>query len=178
VLTTDDGAEVARVRALRIRSAVLTLPDDANQAIDQPMPPPEQGVLEHTTWTTTDHVAFHSHACEHSFVEGSWTQPGPIAVWIRLKHPVIEDEVPSGLERAAAAADFGNGVSASLPYEQFLFINPDLTVHLLRPPVGEWIGMRTSSYYGPAGAGLAESQLFDVEGRIGRSCQSLFVDTR
>ena len=91
---------------------------------------------------------------------------------------MVEGEVPSGLERVAAAADFGNGVSASLPYDDFVFINPDLTVHLLRPPVGEWVGMRTASYYGTAGAGMAESQLFDAVGRVGRSCQSLFVDTR
>ena len=82
------------------------------------------------------------------------------------------------MQRVMAAADFGNGVSASLPYEDWVFINPDLTVHLLRPPTGEWVGLRTASRYGSVGAGLAESELFDADGRIGRSCQSLFVDQR
>ena len=91
---------------------------------------------------------------------------------------MLDGESPSGVQRAAAAADFGNGVSCSLPYEEFLFINPDLTIHLLRPPFGEWIGMRTASRYGDLGAGLAESELFDADGRIGRSCQSLFVSPR
>ena len=109
---------------------------------------------------------------------GSWAQPGPVELWVRLKVPVVAGEEPSGLQRVAAAADFGNGVSGSLPYEQFLYINPDLTIHLLRPPVGEWIGMRTDSWYGDDGAGLAESALFDERGRLGRSCQSLFVDPR
>ena len=61
---------------------------------------------------------------------------------------VVAGEQPSGVQRAAAAADFGNGVSGGLPYDRFTFINPDLTIHLLRPPVGEWIGMRAASFYG------------------------------
>ena len=69
------------------------------------------------------------------------------------------------MQRAAAAADFGNGVSRGLDAEQFLFINPELTVHLVREPIGEWIGMRTASYYGvdgrSTGAGMAESALYD-----------------
>ena len=131
------------------------------------------------TWATIADVAFHSDACEHRFVEGSWNEPGPIGVWIRLR-------VPGARRRGAigrATGDRRRGlrqrrVSASLDYDEFVFINPDLTVHLLRPPEGEWVGMRTASRYGHAGAGLAESELFDADGRVGRSCQSLFVDQR
>lgn len=174
----DGEVEVARVRALRIRSADLALPDDANLVVDRPLAPPDQGVLERPEWAASDLVAFHTHGAEHRFVESTWAEPGPVGVWIRLAHPVVEGEGPTGLERVAAAADFGNGVSGSLPYDRFAYINPDLTVHLMRPPVGEWVGMRTGSYYGSAGAGLAETALFDELGRVGRSCQSLFVDAR
>jgi hypothetical protein len=108
--------------------------------------------------------------------------PGPVGVWIRLRVPVVPGEAPSGVQRAAAAADFGNGVSGGLPFERFTFINPDLTVHLLRVPVGEWIGMRAASHYGAAiastSAGFAESELFDAEGRVGRGVQSLILDER
>ena len=127
-------------------------------------------------------IAFHTHACDHRFVEGGWDEPGPVAVWIRITKPVVDGESPSGVQRAVAAADFGNGVSRGLDAERFLFINPDLTVHLVRQPVGEWIGMRTASYYGvddrSTGAGMAESALYDARGRLGRSVQSLFVDPR
>jgi hypothetical protein len=103
-------------------------------------------------------------------------------VWIRLLVPLVPGEEPSGAQRAAAAADFGNGVSGGLPYDRYTYINPDLTVHLMRPPVGEWIGMRSASYYGTAngssGAGFAESALFDADGRLGRSVQSLILDER
>ena len=73
-------------------------------------------------------------------------------------------------------------MSGGLPFERFVYINPDLTVHLLREPVGDWIGMRTASHYGTAdtstGAGFAESALYDADGRIGRSVQSLLLDER
>lgn len=175
---SDAGTEVARVRALRIRREHVDLPADADLAADVALAPPESAMRERVTWAVGEHVAFHSDACEHRFVGGSWNSPGPVEVWIRLATPPIEGEEPSGLQRVAAAADFGNGVSGSLPYDDFVFINPDLTVHLLRPPEGEWVGMRAASRYGSAGAGLAESELFDLSGRLGRSCQSLLVSAR
>lgn len=171
-------SEVARVRALRIRRASLDLPEEANLAADEPLSPPSESRPGAATWALTDQVAFHSHACEHRFVLGSWAVPGPVDCWIRLSVPVVDGEDPSGPERVAAAADFGNGVSSSLDTTRWTFINPDLTVHLLRPPVGEWIGMRTSSRYATEGAGLAESELHDEAGRLGRSCQSLLIEQR
>jgi hypothetical protein len=178
----DGDTEVARARSLRIRSKQLTLPGDVVQPEPDPPGAPEDAVAQRVSWAVDDHIAFHRDACEHRFTEGAWDVPGAVGVWIRLRVPVIPDEAPSGVQRAAAAADFGNGVSGGLPFEHFTFINPDLTVHLLRVPVGEWIGMRATSHYGTTtsstGAGFAESALFDAEGRIGRSVQSLILDER
>ena len=178
----DGGTEVARARSLRIRSRPMALPDDLVQAPPDPPGSPDDGIAQRPVWAMDEHVAFHRDACEHRFTEGAWDQPGPVGVWIRLLVPVVADEVPSGAQRAVAAADFGNGVSSGLPFDRYTFINPDLTVHLLRPPVGEWIGMRTASHYGTAtassGAGFAESALYDTDGRLGRSVQSLIVDER
>ena len=85
-----------------------------------------------------------SDACELRFASGTFLDPGPVQVWVRLTVPVLDGEHPSGAQRIAAA-DFGNGVSGALPADRYLFINPDLTIHLLRPPVGEWIGMDSRS---------------------------------
>ena len=178
----DGEVEVARARSLRIRTEPIALPDDAVQPPPDPPGSPDTGTAQRVTWADTGHVAFHTHACEHRFTKGAWDLPGPVEVWIRLRVPLVSGESPSGLQRAAAAADFGNGVSGGLPFERYTFINPDLTVHLLRAPIGEWIGMRTASYYGSAelssGAGFAESALYDAEGRLGRSVQSLLIDVR
>lgn len=178
----DGDTEVARARSLQIRVKGLDLPTGVVQSLDDAPGSPHDGVAQRVTWAVGDHVAFHTNACEHRFVEGAWDTPGPVGVWIRLLVPVVADEAPSGVQRAAAAADFGNGISGGLPFEHFTYINPDLTVHLLRSPVGEWIGMRSESSYGTAtassGAGFAESALFDHDGRLGRSVQSLILDER
>lgn len=175
---TSDGVEVARLRALRIRLGHVDLPPGANAVPDDAPPPASTAEPVSATWAPTDELAYHSHGCEHRFVKGSWDRPGPAEAWIRLAVPVVEGEEPSGVERVMAAADFGNGISFGINPARWTFINPDLTVHLLRPPQGEWVGMRTASWYSGEGAGLAESELFDEAGRVGRSCQSLLVEAR
>ena len=93
--------------------------------------------------------------------------------------PVVAGEEPSALQRVAAAADFGNGVSRVLPWETYTFINPDLTIHLLRPAIGPWVCLD---------AALAarhrrrrrrrERPVRRRRGRIGRSVQSVIVEAR
>jgi hypothetical protein len=103
---------------------------------------------------------------------------GPCAVWFRLRHPLIANRAPSPYQRVAVAADSGNGISAILDLSKFLFVNSDLTINLLRRPVGEWICLDSRTHLSSHGGGLAESALFDVEGLIGRATQSLSVSQR
>ncbi|MGY6500369.1 MAG: hypothetical protein ACXIVQ_05645 [Acidimicrobiales bacterium] len=126
--------------------------------------------------TRHDGPSFASQACDIRFVEGGFDRPGPAVAWIRLTVPVVADEVTSPIERVAAAADFGNGVSWVLPRDGWVFINPDLTVHLVRMPVGEWVCLRSVTVPHDEGVGMAESALSDADGRLGRSVQSLLLD--
>lgn len=178
----DDGAEVARVRSLRIRrdpTAVgatdmeMIRPDRSGLSLA-----PDDSRPERPTMSGAEGISFARDACEHRFAEGSWVEPGPVAVWIRLTVPLVPGEELSATQRVAAAADFGNGVSSVLPWDRYLFINPDLTIHLARDAVGEWVGLQAITRIGSEGAGLAESRLCDVGGTIGRSLQSLFVAGR
>jgi Acyl-CoA thioesterase C-terminal domain/Acyl-CoA thioesterase N-terminal domain len=176
------GQELARARALRIRTAGVEVPWDdpalAEHLAPEPAPPPPEGLPRQRPTFNAEQVAFATQGAEHRFVAGSWAEPGPVTVWIRLLVPVVAGEEPSGLQRVAAAADFANGIARVLPFETHLFINPDLTIHLLRPPEGEWVGMQSRTHLGDVGFGLAESALYDERGRLGRSVQSLLVDTR
>jgi len=111
--------------------------------------------------------------------QGRFADVGPAVVWIRVCGRVVDDDPPSGVQRAMAAADFGNGVSRELPFGGaggYLFINPDLTVYLHRPPVGDWICLDARTHLSGVGTGVAESALSDGQGRIGRSVQALLVD--
>jgi Thioesterase-like superfamily len=101
---------------------------------------------------------------------------GPCAVWFRLRHPLVQGETPSPMQRVAVAADSGNGISAILDYRGGdVFVNFDLNIHLGRQPQGEWIGLDARTLLGGDGGGLAESALFDESGWLGRATQSLSV---
>jgi hypothetical protein len=103
---------------------------------------------------------------------------GPSSIWFRLNHPLVAGEEPSVYQRVAVAADSGNGISAVLDLRKFIFINSDLTINLLRRPVGEWVCLEAHTLLGDRGSGMAESVLYDTDGVIGRATQSLFVRRR
>ena len=80
------------------------------------------------------------------------------------------------LMRAAITSDFCNGVSSVLNFDEWTFINADLTISLARMPVGEWILLDAQTWLGDHGAGLAFAKLGDERGYFGRAIQSLVID--
>ena len=84
---------------------------------------------------------------------GAFYGGGPATAWFRLRAPLVAGEEPSPLQRLAAAGDFGNGISAALPWDEYLFINPDLTLYIERAPVGEWICLEAQTLIAPDGIG-------------------------
>ena len=172
VIGRQDGIEVALGRALRIRTADMDLPKAARLG-GLTFAPPESSVA--MTWEGAPRT-FHSEGAELRFVEGAFKSPGPATVWVRLRVPVLAGERPSPLERVATATDFGNGVSSPFSYGDWLFINPDLTIHVSRLPIGEWVGLESRTLAEPQGIGISESTLWDEQGPIGRSIQSLLID--
>ena len=95
-----------------------------------------------------------------------------------MQRPLVRGEDPSPLQRLAAAADFGNGISSPLSWDDYVFINPDLTVYIDRPPEGEWIGLEASTRVVDRGVGISESVLYDERGSVGRALQALVVAPR
>jgi hypothetical protein len=117
-------------------------------------------------------------AVELRFAAGGWGQPGPATAWTRLAVPVVAGEAPTGLQRVLAVADSGNGISAVMSWEEWLFINPELTVHLRREARGEWICLDAATTIAAGGTGLARSVLSDADGVVGHGAQSLLVAPR
>jgi hypothetical protein len=167
--------EVARATGLRIRSAELPIPDDLGVDASVPNLPTTESTERAPFATDDDREHFHRDAVEIRAVAGGFDRAGPATAWFRLRVPVVDGEEPSGAMRAAAIADFGNGLSWVLP-ESWLFINPDLSLHLLRPPSGEWICLAARTLTSSTGVGMAESAVYDREGRVGRAVQSLLLD--
>jgi Thioesterase-like superfamily len=179
-LTADlgTGAEepICRASALRLQPVPGGLPG-SGQAPPAPMPGPEHGEATEFALNRAAGTSFATSGMEMSWLNDPWGQ-GPGKVWMRLRHPLLPDEPPTPLVRAVATADFGNGVSAELPFEDYLFINADLTIHLWRRPQGEWIGLDARTLLQDGGMGVAESVLHDERGSVGRAFQTLVVQSR
>jgi len=100
---------------------------------------------------------------------------GPTIVWMRTIVPILADEEPSGFQRICPLADSGNGLSYNDYLDKILFVNTDLTVSLIRDPSGDWLGSRAVSHWQRDGTGLADAELFDRSGPLGRAAQSLLL---
>lgn len=172
-LTPEGGEEVMRARALRIR----TLPGAVPERTPGPeVPGPDDSTTEPFFPVPWD-VGYHT-AMESRFAHGSFLGRGPATCWLRMRVPLVDGEKTAPLDRVLVAADSGNGVSNVLDFSQHLFVNPDLTVHLHRHPVGEWVCIDARTSIDEAGIGMSETGIHDERGPIGRGVQSLFVAPR
>jgi hypothetical protein len=174
-MLAGDGA-VLRARATLLRAGAVDLPPIV---AEEPVfvGPGNSRPAEWTGSGADEEEGFHRTAMELRFARGDWGL-GPAVAWFRLRRPLVAGEVPTPLQRAVAAADFGNGISRVLGFASHLFVNTDLTVHLHREPAGEWVALDARTDLDPAGVGQATSVLRDERGRLGVAAQSLFVEAR
>jgi acyl-coenzyme A thioesterase PaaI-like protein len=172
---TGERAEVARAVILAVRSRELDLPARL-RPVGAPPPLPEELAPVELPASGEEWPAFHNRGVEMRWAEGRWRVPGPATVWMCLRVPVVAGEAVSASVRAAALADFPNGISNELEFRRWRFLNPELSVHLARPPEGDWIRLAARSLVGPSGVGMAEASLADRRGDFGRSVQSLLIE--
>lgn len=162
------GGRVAmRAQAWRVAAAPVTAgpPEDAVPPLpadESPAPPAiaASGYLRSVEWRSA---------------AGDWTSPGPATVWARPRVPLVDGEPMSGLQRLMSVVDSASGISAALPWEGWMFINTDLSVHLTRHPQGDWILLDATTRIAEGGAGLATAAVGDAAGVLGRSAQTLLV---
>lgn len=173
---TGGGKELARFTALAQRETDLLLPE----ALDgHPLPQAPRSPADSPAQRMPFGQGLPGYAdlVENRIASGHFFR-SRCAAWFRLQRPLVEGEAPSGYQRVAVAADSGNGISALLDFSRYSFVNADLTINLLRRPVGEWVCLDARTLLAANGCGLAESQLFDETGLIGRATQSLAVRAR
>ena len=168
---TAGGREVARATAWRVlRTSAPAVPP----AQASPPPLPGQAPAGPPGWGDSGYMS----AIEWRGARGSFHSPGPAALWTRMRYPLVPGEEPAPLDRVLVSADSGSGASWELDFSGWLFINPELTVHLHREPAGEWICLDAQTTITPGGAGLATSALSDLDGPVGVAAQSLFITPR
>jgi hypothetical protein len=84
----------------------------------------------------------------------------------------------SPAQRLMSCVDSASGVSAALDPAAWGFLNTELTVHVLRPPVGEWVCLDAATTLGSGSVGIAVSQVYDARGLVARSSQALLIQKR
>jgi hypothetical protein len=174
-LSDEAGEPLMRAQGWRLRTEPVSFESPALPG-SEPPPGPQSGEPGQFFHTGYD-VGYHT-AMEYRFTEGAFMDPGPATVWMRMAVPLLPEEEPSPLQRVLSAADSGNGVSASLDWSRYLFINVDLSVHLHRMPDGEWVCLEAATLPEPNGVGMADTRLLDERGPIGRATQTLLIAER
>jgi hypothetical protein len=175
VVSDTGGTEVSTAAGLRIRTDAMDV-DDPDEPLPEELRTPPDAFPRFTgneVWTAGFYDAVELH-----LPEGALGAAGPAAAWTRLRVPVVDDDPIPALSRVAAASDFGNGISAPLPMDRFVFINPDLTIAIDRNPIDPWVGLASRSTAQPDGVGRTVTLLADRSGRIGTALQNLYVAAR
>lgn len=169
-----DGQEIARASAWRIRTSDEPMPSTPDER------PPFRGPAGSLELPPVPVEAPESYfgAMEWRYARGTFTEPGPASVWMRMRMPLVEGEPIAPLSRVLAAADSGNGISAVMDFQKHLFINTDLTVHLFRMPESEWVCIDAQTRQDSNGIGVAESIIWDERHRLGAGAQSLLISPR
>ena len=166
------GRVAIRARAWQVAA---TEAPDALPAGPPPPPIPDHDVPPPAGWNPGGYLG----AIEWRYTHGGGLdEPGAAAAWTRPRVALVEGEPIAPLERLLLVADSGNGISARLDIAEWLFINPELTVHVVREPRGEWVLLDAETSIAHGGAGLARSTLSDPEGPVAHGAQSLLVAPR
>jgi hypothetical protein len=166
-----DGSERA---VARVTAWLLATSDTADAVTDRHPPLVEgdsiavphswvdaKGYLETVSWRT------------QRVAEGE-----PSVAWLSPLVPLVDSEPTTELQRLAMVVDCANGAGAALDPERFVFMNTDTVVHLHRLPVGNDFALRARGSIGPDGIGVTTADLFDRQGFIGTSAQTLLVQRR
>jgi hypothetical protein len=148
---SEDACALVRVTALAGRPAPVELPAT-------PVVP-----LDPTKLRERQTTAPHGGPWFMDAMDARTSETGE--TWFRLRVPVVEGA--GALASVLGPADWAHGLAR--PLQNVLADpNPNLTVHLLRPPCGAWIGLRAATQWAPAeGAGVGRAVLLDEHGEIG-----------
>lgn len=104
---------------------------------------------------------------------------GVHAVWCRLRVPVVAGEPVRAASLAALPLDIVNLIGVSLQPARASSINPDVSGHMCRAPVGEWVALTGHTHYGHAVAhGVSMATMSDADGIYGVTSTSQVLDPR
>ncbi|HEX6247008.1 MAG TPA: thioesterase family protein [Nocardioidaceae bacterium] len=167
----ERGRPVARAAAWRFPAGA-----DGPRPGSAPLPHGPADGEEHpspSAWSTG-----YLEAVEWRWVKGGVAEPGPAVVWMRPRVPLVAGEETTPLQTLMACVDSASGVSSELDPAVWGFQNTELTVHLLREPVGAWFCLDAGTDLGSGSIGIATSAVYDEQGLVARTTQALLTRPR
>lgn len=98
--------------------------------------------------------------------------------WARLRCRLVAGEETSPVVRLATLVDFASGTGNAMDYTKYTSINPDLTIHVLREPRSDWIGIRGTTLRAEDGIGQSAATVYDLDGPVAHVVASLLLTRR
>lgn len=93
------------------------------------------------------------------------TDAAGAATWVRMLVPVVAGEPVRTNARMAYAFDFASLVGLEVDITTVSMINPDVSAHVLRPAVGEWISLvGDTRVHAPVGRSMSYAEARDMLG--------------
>lgn len=109
----------------------------------------------------------------------SVTTPGRLgdtpAAWLRPSIDLVDGEPITDIESIMTVVDVANGLGTRLRPDEWTWMNTDTTVHFSAVPHGPWLGIDAQMATGPSGFGATFADLYDLDGFIGRSAQTVLL---
>lgn len=182
----DGEVEVAHGAALRVRREEGEWPDALHHPDRPPDAPPpvpaavRDGVPVGSPFSTPDvpeesRAAGFLRSVDGIRHDASTAEGDPVVLWARMRQPLVAGLPTPPAALAAWASDFASGLASYLDPRQWMYMNPDVNLHLLREPVGEWIAIAGLTWAGDHGIGHGRARLHDVEGFIGSATAAQLV---
>ncbi|MGH8889554.1 MAG: thioesterase family protein [Acidothermaceae bacterium] len=173
------GRTVVQAQAWCVAAVPDEIPDDAVALPGVPAALPGPQEQSRPAEDAAIMQGFLLDSVEWRFVRGDFCEHGPTLAWARLLPALVAGEPISASQRLVALADTTNGLSGVLPVYDWMFMNTDLSVRLMRPPIGEWLCLDTETEMVGGGSAHATAAIHDAHGGlVARAAQSLFVGAR
>ena len=107
--------------------------------------------------------------------DGDTAAGNPVVLWARMRQPLVAGRPTPPAALAAWASDFASGLASYLDPRHWMYMNPDVNLHLLREPVGEWMAIAGLTWAGDHGIGHGRARLYDVDGFVGSATAAQLV---
>jgi hypothetical protein len=173
---TAGDADCVRARALRVRDADLTALDGMPSSTtgDDPasrLPPADDLQRVDELPRVADFLRYGAEMRRTAEPVG-----GLHGVLLRLRVPVVAGEPVRATSRVALPMDFVNLIGLGLQTMRATAVNPDVSAHVLRPPLDGWVALIGDTRFGPeVGHGVSVATMSDASGVFGITSTSQIV---